>query len=74
MKFLRMHFCHPIKGVMRLFNQINHEINYSIAIDSKDSDYIEVPLQKFIKGKYKIELDWEFDGRYFNYEKFITIS
>lgn len=70
MKSLRFNFCHPFKGharLMKLSTETPHSL--SLNIDSKNSNLIEIPVNKCREGKWKIILDWEHNGRNFYYQE-----
>ena len=75
MKHLRFNFCHPVKvhaNITRLFTS-NPE-RHSITVDSKDSNLVEIPLKGYNEGKWKIILDWEYEGQTFTHQKEFEIK
>lgn len=74
MKELKFHFCHPIKGRIRFMRPYHKELNQTLPVDSKNSAVLKIPLEGFLKGKWKVVLEWEHEGRDFFYEKEINVS
>ena len=70
MKYLRFNFCHPVKvhaNLMKLITDAPER--HSLIIDSQDSNLIEIPLLNYGAGKWKIMLDWEYEGQTFTHQK-----
>jgi hypothetical protein len=75
MKYLRFNFCHPVKGHAYLTQLLTDKPErHSFTIDSKDSTLIEIPINKYSEGKWKIVLDWEHDGQLFSHHKEFEIK
>jgi hypothetical protein len=74
MNIFKMQFCHPIKGTMHLMGVDAKNIQHIFPVDSQGKDVLEVPLDGFEKGHWKILLEWEHEGREFVIKKDITIS
>jgi len=70
MKTLKFNFCHPIKGNACLTLHSNFPSKcQSIAIDSKSSNLVEIPIDGCKAGKWSVVLNWEYDGSSFSYSK-----
>ena len=70
MRFLRFNFDHPFKGkasLMPLF--ILNPIIKNIAVDSKLSNLVEIPIDDCQSGKWRIILEWDHDGRGFMHQE-----
>lgn len=75
MKNLRIDFCHPFKGSARLVQlSTKPQKSHIIKIDSKNSDLVEIPVDKCQEGKWKAILDWQYDDKSFSYEKEFEIK
>ena len=75
MKHLRFNFCHPVKVHANLIKLITDAPEcHSISIDSKDSNLIEIPLEGYNTGKWRIMLDWEYEGQTFTHQKEFEIK
>jgi hypothetical protein len=70
MKFLRFNFDHPFKGKASLvpLSILNPIIKY-ILVDSKLSNLVEIPIDGCHSGKWRIILDWDYDGREFTHQE-----
>ncbi|MBB6113051.1 hypothetical protein [Mucilaginibacter lappiensis] len=70
MRFLRFNFDHPFKGkasIMQLF-AVNPVIK-NILVDSQLSNLVEIPIHDCRSGKWRITLDWNYDGRAFTHQE-----
>lgn len=57
-----------------MFTGLNHKAIYSFEADSLSKDFLEVPLDKFKKGKYMLFFKWEHDGLPFLYKTAILVQ
>lgn len=75
MKYLRFNFCHPVKVHARLtrLNDDDPE-THALLLDSKDGTVIEIPVDNYNAGKWKVMLDWEYDGQLFSHQKVVDIK
>ncbi len=70
MRFLRFNFDHSFKGkasLMPLF--ILNPIIKNIAVDSKLSNLVEIPIDDCQSGKLGIILEWYRDDRMFTHRE-----
>lgn len=68
MQTLKFNFGHPIKGHAVLIQLYIHKPNFKrFIIDSKGSEYLEIPINGCDDGKWKILLDWEYENRSFSH-------
>jgi hypothetical protein len=66
MKTLKFNFTHPFKGHARInMPGLPNSPCIQLYIDSHGSNLVEIPLDNYQKGKYKITLDWEVDKQFF---------
>ena len=75
MKNLRFNFCHPVKvhaNMMQLLTP--HPEHYNLVINSNDNNIVEIPLTSYSEGKWKIILDWEYEGQTFTHQKEFEIK
>jgi len=75
MKTLKFNFSHPFKG-HALINMLGaaNALCQHFLVDSKNSCLIEIPLNGFGNGKYKVTLDWEIDNRFFTHQQDFEIN
>ncbi|EHQ31046.1 hypothetical protein BDD43_4917 [Mucilaginibacter gracilis] len=75
MKFLRFNFCHPVKGNVHLtlLSKDTPKSQHSV-FDSQETNLIEVPIDHCEDGKWKIELDWEYENEFFMHKKEFEIK
>lgn len=45
----------------------------SLVIESKDN-IVEIPIDKFCEGEWRVLLDWEYDGQIFTHQKDFEIK
>jgi hypothetical protein len=70
MKFLRFNFDHPFKGKARLTELFAVKpIIKNILVDSKRSKLVEIPIHDCRSGKWRINLDWEYEGSVFTHQE-----
>ncbi|MBU0695745.1 MAG: hypothetical protein KKE39_04355 [Bacteroidetes bacterium] len=74
MRSLKIQFSHPVKGIIQMFTGLNHKASYSFEADSLNKDFLEVPLDRFKKGKYMLFFEWEHDGLPFLYKTAILVQ
>ena len=75
MKYLRFNFCHPVKVHANMVQLLLPQPKYhSITIDSNANNLVEIPLNDYSEGKWKIMLDWEYDGQVFTHQKEFEIK
>ncbi|HEK19613.1 hypothetical protein [Mucilaginibacter sp. 44-25] len=75
MKFLRFNFCHPVKGNAHLtLLTKNAPKSMHFKFDSKETNLIEVPIDHCEDGRWKIELDWEYENKFFTHKKEFEIK
>lgn len=68
MNTLKFNFGHPIKGNAVLIQQFIKKPNFKrFRVDSKGSDFLEIPVSSCADGKWKMILDWEYDNRTFSH-------
>jgi hypothetical protein len=75
MKTLKFNFSHPFKGhaLIKMLGNANALCKHFL-VDSKESSLIEIPLNGFRNGKYKVTLDWEIDNRFFTHQQNFEIN
>ncbi len=75
MKHLRFNFCHPVTVHANLIQLLTPKPQrHNIIIDSNDNNLVEIPLTGCNAGKWKIMLDWEYEGQNFTHQKEFEIN
>jgi hypothetical protein len=75
MKTLKFNFTHPFKGHARVnMPGLPNSPCTQLSIDSHGGNLVEIPLDNYQKGKYKITLDWEADNRFFIHHQEFQIN
>lgn len=70
MKKLRFNFNHPVNGHACLVPLASLKGIYQrIKVISADDNTLEVPVTNCQEGKWKLILDWEYDGRNFSFNE-----
>jgi hypothetical protein len=72
MKFLNFDFGHPFKGHANLLQLATATPNHhTVSINSKKGNLLQVPIGNCSNGKWRLTLDWEYEGgNYFHEEEF----
>lgn len=47
---------------------------HNVVVDSNENNLVEIPLTGYGKGKWKIMLDWEYEGQNFTHQKEFEIK
>ncbi|ASU31966.1 hypothetical protein [Mucilaginibacter xinganensis] len=70
MNSIKFNFSHPVSGRARLL-QLTPKTNNcrTLAINSKEDNTIEIPVNDCQCGKWKLELSWEYEGRDFSHQE-----
>lgn len=71
---LKIAFKDPAKGTIRFIHPSDKTNDRNIPINSGNSNEIIIPLAGFIKGHWKIVLEWESSGKSYLYDKSIIIN
>ena len=67
MKTIRFNFNHPVKGNVVLSPVTNHYgACLRMKVESSKDNLLEIPIDDCDAGKWKLTLDWEYDGRSFS--------
>jgi hypothetical protein len=74
METLKFNFCHPVKVIVRLLNKINPKQKRTLVLETQADQCAEIPVDGLSKGKWKVLLEWEYDGRDFFYEEEVEVS
>lgn len=69
MKTLKVNFCHPVKGVVRLLNMLNPRQKRTQPFDTQSGQCADISIEGLPEGKWKALLEWEYDGRDYFYEE-----
>jgi len=75
MKTIRFKFNHPVKG-----NAILSPVNCSggsclrMKVESTQNNLLEIPINNCKEGKWKLILDWEYDGRIFTHQEDFKVT
>ena len=75
MKNLQFNFNHPVNGHACLIPLASREGTYQrIYVVSADDNTLEVPVTNCQAGKWKLILDWEYEGRNFTFNEEFEIT
>lgn len=75
MKTLKFNFTHPFKGHARVNMPGPPNLPCTqLSIDSQGSNLVEIPLDNFQNGNYKITLDWQIDNQFFIHQHEFQIN
>ena len=75
MKPIRFNFNHPVKG-----NAILSPVNCKggscrrMKVESAQNNQLEIPVNDCNEGKWKLILDWEYDGRMFSHQEYFEVT
>jgi hypothetical protein len=73
MEQFQFNFCHPVEGLLKLFNKCYPGKTRIIHIHAKDGEVIDIPVEGLCRGLWKATLEWEYDGRDYYYEQVFEI-
>lgn len=48
--------------------------HHNIVVDSNENNLVEIPLTSYSEGKWKIMLNWEYEGQAFTHQKEFEIK
>jgi len=70
MKCLQFNFNHPVTGnaCLKKLYADSPDLKY-LHVDSKLSNLLEIPIQDCRSGKWRITLDWNYEGRFFTHQQ-----
>jgi hypothetical protein len=75
MKYLRFNFCHPVKVHANITQLLaSKPQRYNVVVDSNENNLVEIPLTGYSEGKWKIMLDWKYEGQSFTHQKEFEIK
>ena len=74
MKNFRINFCHPVKGVIKLFKKEILSSAYQIPVHTDEGDRLNVSLSKIPIGEWNIVLEWEYEEKQYSYRRQISID
>ncbi|MBD1362740.1 hypothetical protein IDJ77_02860 [Mucilaginibacter sp. ZT4R22] len=75
MKTIRFNFNHPVNG-----NAILTRVGCAgspclrMKVESSKGNLLEIPVTECNEGKWKLILDWEYDGRMFSHREDFEVS
>ena len=69
MKTLNIGFCHPVKGVVKLFNKLSPKQHKLLVLDTRKDTFADIPVDGLPSGQWKAIIEWEYDGMPYCYEK-----
>jgi len=75
MKTIRFNFNHPMKG-----NAVLSPVNCNggscrrIKVESTQNNLLEIDVNDCNEGKWKLILDWEYDGRMFSHQEDFEVT
>lgn len=69
MESLQFNFCHPVKGLAKLFNKAYPLQNRILPLNAESGETINIPTDGLCSGKWKVALEWEHEDRNYFYEQ-----
>ncbi|MCJ8209569.1 hypothetical protein MUY27_07600 [Mucilaginibacter sp. RS28] len=69
MKTLKFHFCHPVKGMVRLVCLSAPNQSRVMRLSTHYGETAQIPIENLPEGKWKATLSWTNDGRDYFYQK-----
>nr|WP_294945267.1 hypothetical protein [uncultured Mucilaginibacter sp.] len=70
MKAIQFNFNHPVRGNATL-TPVNSvaDCGIRVRVESTKDNLVEIPLADCSEGKWKLTLDWEYDGKIFSHQE-----
>ena len=70
MKNIRFNFDHPVNGnaILTPISRIASQC-FKLKVESTKDNLLEIPVTNCHAGKWKLTLDWEYDGRIFSHQE-----
>jgi hypothetical protein len=69
MKTISFNFNHPVKGNAILSPVNCRGLCMRLKVESSKDNSLEIPVSGCVEGKWKLTLDWEYDGRIFSHRE-----
>lgn len=66
-------FKKPATGTVRMMRPADKRLDRTEPFKTNAQQQLEIPLQHFTKGRWKIELEWQSEGKSYLYEKEINL-
>ncbi|RWY50836.1 hypothetical protein [Mucilaginibacter gilvus] len=75
MKTIRFNFNHPVNG-NAIFTPVNcvGGACFRMKVQSSKGDLLEIPVTECNAGKWRLILDWEYDGRMFSHQEDFEVA
>ena len=75
MKSIKFNFNHPVKGHASLvpLSSVNGQCR-RVPVVSTDDNLLEVPVTGCREGRWRLILDWEYNGQNFSHQEEFDIS
>jgi hypothetical protein len=67
-------FKSPAKGSLRFIHPSDKTKDNTISIDSGNDNQVQIPLDEYRKGHWKVSIEWESNQKSYLYEKNIIIN
>lgn len=75
MKSIRFNFNHPVKGHASLVPLSSRDMQCRrVPVTSTDDNLLEVPVTGCSEGRWRLILDWEYNGQNFLHQEEFDIS
>ncbi|TZF86237.1 hypothetical protein FW774_04105 (plasmid) [Pedobacter sp. BS3] len=74
MKTLRFNFCHPVQGKIKFLHPSNKKLNRVKTFNTGTDNLLEVCMDKFKKGPWKLLLEWEHNGMGYVHQKDVVVT
>ncbi|TSD67069.1 hypothetical protein FFF34_006640 [Inquilinus sp. KBS0705] len=75
MKTIRFNFSHPVKGRASLLPLTCNNVKcQQLQVASTADNLLEVPVSNCTAGRWKLILDWEYEGRNFSHQEEFEIK
>jgi hypothetical protein len=71
---LTIKFKRPAKGIIRFIHPSDKTKDNTISINTGSDNQIQIPINEYRKGHWKVSLEWESNQKSYLYEKNIIID
>ncbi len=66
-------FMKPARGTLRMIRPADKRLDRTVSFKSNQHQQFEIPLKSFAKGQWKIELEWQSEGKTYLYEREVRL-
>ena len=66
-------FMKPAQGTVRMMRPADKRMDRTAPFQTDKHQQLEIPLKNFAKGSWKVELEWQSEGKFYLYDKEVML-